>query len=346
MSRGIFPRYSKSAVNRAGENVRNNNHNTHDIGVIENWRASHNYVLNTFQANLRNRCRDKDITFAQRLKRRNTIFDKLSRLDGMKLARMHDIAGCRLIFPDENALREFRKSFHKCRFKHKRRLKISEDGTEEEYYDYISNPRDTGYRGIHDVYEYRAKQHGGEKWNGLLVEIQYRTKFQHAWATAVEICDSITANRGKFDQADVDYLGFFRVTSEIIARCYEGSTSCIPDITNEELYASFIDLEGRLHLLRTLEGINITGDQFRFRPNMILIFDEREGTLETKSFRNAIDAIGEYFKIESESDPEVDVVLVRADSTESVQYAFKNYFSDTTDFVALVKDGVDSLAGK
>lgn len=45
-----FPGGSKSRVNRAGENVRNGVATNEDLAVIEEWRAAHRKVLNTFQA--------------------------------------------------------------------------------------------------------------------------------------------------------------------------------------------------------------------------------------------------------------------------------------------------------
>ncbi|WP_193371539.1 hypothetical protein [Pelagibius marinus] len=97
MFKAIPPARSKSEVNRAGNRIRaaGGDPEPRDIEIVENWRASHLWVLNTFQASLRRRAKDRPITVAQRLKRRNTIFDKLRREPAMQLARMQDIAGCR-----------------------------------------------------------------------------------------------------------------------------------------------------------------------------------------------------------------------------------------------------------
>lgn len=72
-----FPGGSKSRVSRAGNNVRDNSATTDDFKIIEEWRAAHRSVLNTFQAILRTRTKDTTVTVAQRHKRKNTIFDKL-----------------------------------------------------------------------------------------------------------------------------------------------------------------------------------------------------------------------------------------------------------------------------
>ena len=68
----------------------------------------------------------------------------------MQLSRMDDVAGCRLIFPTVEELRVFRAEFHdKSRFKHS--LKNDPDK-----YDYIAHPKESGYRGVHDVYVYNV----------------------------------------------------------------------------------------------------------------------------------------------------------------------------------------------
>ena len=141
-----FPGGSKSRVNRAGDNVRVGRATAEDLKVIEEWRAAHRNVLNTFQAILRTRLRFSRAVVAQRHKRRSTIYDKLERLPDMQLARMDDVAGCRAIFKTIKELREFRLTMHKARFNHKRKNDVDK-------YDYIVNPKQTGYRGIHDVYE-------------------------------------------------------------------------------------------------------------------------------------------------------------------------------------------------
>lgn len=106
---------------------------------------------------------------------------------------MDDVAGCRLIFESIDDLIAFREEFHKAKFKHQRK-------NEKDKYDYIKTPKKTGYRGIHDVYSYDVNSKNGLKHKGLLVEIQYRTLVQHAWATAVEVVGFITESQPKFQE--------------------------------------------------------------------------------------------------------------------------------------------------
>ena len=125
-------------------------------------------VLNTFQAILRNRTRKTKIVVAQRHKRQSTIFDKLRRLPRMQLARMDDVAGCRLIFENIKSLYFFRSVLHAAHFNHLLKNDIDK-------YDYMKHPKETGYRGIHDVYAYDVNSEHGKPYKGLLIELQYRT---------------------------------------------------------------------------------------------------------------------------------------------------------------------------
>ncbi len=205
----VYPGGSKSRVNRAGDAIRGNRASDEDLAVVEEWRAAHRPVLNTFQAILRNRTRGSEIAVAQRHKRKRTIFDKLNRFPKMELARMDDVAGCRLIFKDCGSLNAFRLRFHKARFNHRRRGEVDK-------YDYLKAPKKTGYRGIHDVYEYDVRSEGGKSLTGLYVEIQYRTLVQHAWATAVELIGFVTESQPKFQKGNRDYEVAMAFASEIL----------------------------------------------------------------------------------------------------------------------------------
>ncbi len=337
----IAPAYSKTRVRRAGNNVRNGTASNEDLSVIENWRACHSYILNTFQANLRNRSRNKEITVAQRLKRWATIVDKLRREPNMQLSTMHDIAGCRLIFENNSDLLKFRESMHASRFKHV--LKTKND----DRYNYIKNPKNSGYRGIHDIYEYSVSSKQGIAWNGLSIEIQYRTQAQHAWATAVEIADLATSNRIKFSEADEDHKYLFQLASEIIARIYENHTSCLSSLSTKEIAEEFQRVDRRLGIMLMFKNLRSTESKVRFRTNTLLIFrksnEESKGDLQVETFDSVNKAIIRYEELEKDLEGLADIVLVRADTPENIRDAFRNYFSDANDFVKLISDGIEIL---
>jgi putative GTP pyrophosphokinase len=333
----MYPGGSKSRVNRAGENIRSNLPTAEDLRVIDAWRAAHRGVLNTFQAILRGRTRGTKITVAQRHKRKRTIFDKLLRYPGMQLARMDDVAGCRLIFRKLADLYSFRKRLHRARFDHKLRNEIDK-------YDYIKRPKGTGYRGIHDVYEYHVRSDVGQQLAGLFVEIQYRSLVQHAWATAVEVIGFITESQPKFEKGDKRYQDAMALASEILARAHESLRGPFPDQDDRSLVQDFLALDKELGLMQTLRGLNAADQAITANRNAILIFSAA-GDLDIKTFRDATDALRALFEFERQM-PDRDIVLVRADTSDEVRLAFRNYFSDARDFIKLVESGCAKLASR
>jgi putative GTP pyrophosphokinase len=329
-----FPGGSKSRVNKAGERIRAHDPNPEDLRVIEEWRSAHRAVLNTFQAILRERARGKNVTVAQRHKRKRTIFDKLERLPKMELSRMDDVAGCRLIFRKVRDLYAFRKEFHAARFNHKLRNSIDK-------YDYLKRPKRTGYRGIHDVYEYDVNSEVGKSLAGLYVEIQYRTLVQHAWATAVEVIGFITEHQPKFQKGDKRFGEAMALASEILARAYEASRGPHANLEDREVVSGFLKLDEELGLLQMLRSLSAADRTTSTKRNLILIYSG-EKALEVLAFRDAPDALRALFELER-AHPDKDVVLVRADTTDEVRLAFKNYFSDARDFIRMVEDGCAKL---
>jgi putative GTP pyrophosphokinase len=203
-----LPPESKSAVKRAGKLISEGVASEEDYSIVDQWRSSHGYVINTFKIFIKRKIAalSMNVEFAQRLKRRNTVFDKLARRNASgellisDVSAMHDFAGCRLIFDNLEDLRRFRSYMHSQtvmkNVSHVLRYP-------PEKYDYIEHPKESGYRGIHDVYRHlprgSERAEGKKPWDNLLVEIQYRTRAQHAWATAVEISDLVDGEKTKFE---------------------------------------------------------------------------------------------------------------------------------------------------
>lgn len=342
MANFVKPRFTTSRIRSAGKRIAKGNGTLEDSVVLENFRASHAYILNTFQANIRNHARDFDKTVGQRLKRRNTIIDKLRREPTMSLSSMHDIAGCRIILKDMADLHAVRASMRNARWRH-------EITHEPDKYDYIEHPKITGYRGIHDVYNYRVLSVGGQPYNGLKIEVQFRTQPQHAWATAVEVADLITSNRIKFSDASEHYLEYFQLASEIIARSSEDMKSCLSDLSSKELVRKFAQADKRLGLLQTFDNLRGTAQKkVKFKKNSLLIFrfgdDAEDAQLEIITFDNINKAIEAYDELEKRFGLDADIVLVRGESEENIRSAFRNYFSDATAFVDLIHDGMKHLS--
>ena len=337
-----FPGGSRGRVNRAGNRVREDNATGEDLSVIDAWREAHRHVINSFQAILRHHVRGLRVIVAQRHKRKTTIFDKLHRFPKMQLSRMDDVAGCRLIFETVEQLWVFREDFRNhSRFNHK----LKNDPNK---YDYIDHPKESGYRGVHDVYEYDVRSETGRDRKGLLIELQYRTIYQHAWATCVEVIGFLTMDQPKFDRGDEKIKAVLRLASEIIARAWEGMPSCLANLHDEEVVRLFAELDEELHFLRMLRGLNAADREISDEKDIILIFrgdatGEEEG-LEVRSYPSATQALRALFELERD-DPGLDVVLVRGERPGDVREAFKNYFSDARQFIYFVEEGCRRLVG-
>lgn len=322
---------SKGAINRAGDALRDGKLEPGQAAILESWRMAHRDVINSFQSLLRARAKNLNVQVAQRLKRRSTIIDKLSRHDGMQLARMDDVAGCRLIFPSIKMLNEFRTKVHHAKFKHIRK-------NESDKYNYIERPSDRGYRGIHDIYEHRSKsKKGNPKCDGLLIEIQYRTSIQHAWSTAVEVVTEITEHEPKFNRGDPRYVELFRLASEMLARTLE---ECPPrlfrNLSNKELYAAFEKINGEIGVMHMLVNLVINdwvGDHIE-ADHIILHISKKNG-FKLYQFDLELEASSRLLELEKEF-PEDNVVLVGARNVEEVKSAFRNYFNDVRDFVGMM----------
>ncbi len=141
------PEHSRREVNRAGEILMNPAAPVEEMEdalvIINNWRASHNFPLNTFQMRLRRLARgiNPENLVAQRIKRLSSIKLKLERFEGMNLAQIQDIGGCRAIMRDISEVDALVNIYeHQSRgIKHK--LHASQD--------YIQKPKASGYRGVH-----------------------------------------------------------------------------------------------------------------------------------------------------------------------------------------------------
>lgn len=133
--------------------------------LVKWWREQHAKPLRMVNANLRYYTGKLPgggfVT--QRLKRHNTIVDKLVREPRMQLTRMEDIGGCRVLVQnqaDAYALaRDLRKNWTIKRFR-----------------DYVETPKPSGYRALHLVNTRRERA----------IEIQIRTPLQDFWANEVE----------------------------------------------------------------------------------------------------------------------------------------------------------------
>ncbi len=137
---------------------------------------------------------------SQRLKERRTTIGKFLHEPTMQLPTMQDIAGCRAVVPDLDAVRQVVDGWHEARL---RKLEIVEESDELEV------PRPSGYRAYHLIV-----RHGEQ---GQLVEVQLRSQLQHAWAVAVESVGRTCGQSLKTGQGTPELLARFRRVAGYLA---------------------------------------------------------------------------------------------------------------------------------
>lgn len=328
---------SKNSVRRAGKAVVEagflENTPFDAIEVIDKWRKAHLQPLVATSMWLRKPATERGGNApAQRLKRRDTVLDKLISGRAKDASTMHDLGGCRIIFPDIKSIESFRKYLeHETRARHV----LLHD---RDKYDYISNPKVTGYRGVHYIYGYNPSSNKNIALRGLKTEIQLRTGVQHAWATAVEIADLVSDTRIKFEQGQGDYGMFFKLASELLARHHEDRNSCYPEKSSDDLKNEFAQIEKRIQLLDRLSKLKEQGDIDRIKKHTVLAFME-DDTVDIFGYTKQADAVAKELELLSDERCS-NVVYVSSASQASIRSSYRNYLTNPEDFVELLHEAM------
>lgn len=166
----IEPKHSRKRIRRAGTvlcglDEASEKDAREAFVALMNWRATHAYPMHCLLMLLRLKAAqaDKAALVVQRLKRLRSVVLKLQRFEQMSLNRMQDIGGCRAVVRNLRRVQQLRGAMKSSRTRHKLQRE----------YDYISQPKDSGYRAVHMVYRYGGRKHA---FNGLSVEVQLRSR--------------------------------------------------------------------------------------------------------------------------------------------------------------------------
>jgi len=331
----MTPRYSRSYIDQVGDIIVADTSSADELEsamtTFNDWRALHLYPMNTFQATLRNYVKSVGGIVAQRLKRAPTIIDKLkNRQKTMRLSRMQDVGGLRAIVSSVPDVRIIQKKFLQSRAKHE--LK--------KIYDYIAKPKDTGYRGVHLVYQNNSPKN--LDCDGLSIEIQLRTRLQHLWATAMETTGFFYQEALKSDQGDMKRLEFFRLVSALFAHEEGEPTSpLLCQYSKKELTEMLRQFEadnGVLTQLGTIQVANhVKGDENLAKAAYWIIkTDLTSPTVEVYPFmkeqQNSANRM--YSLLESTAGQ---VVLVSVSSVKEIVKAYPSFFLDIGEFIGTVK---------
>jgi len=330
--------YSKNQIKAAGSAAVKKDYSkisTEEVfRIINNWRASHAYPLQVFYISCKHKAQmHKNAIAVQRLKRLDSILGKLERQPEMSLLRMQDLGGCRMIMDNINDVYSAVSMFKKSRARHEL---VRE-------YDYIDSPKQSGYRSYHMVYKFYSDKESKKDYNGMLIEIQIRTKLQHLWATAIEVLGIYTENNLKAGKGDSDVLRYMELISALFA--FEEGTA-ISDFVPQarrDIISEINSLSGR-KILQILSSLNqvlkYTEKEQNKEGYYLLSYSYRSNTLVVSPFRKTdIQFATEMYERFERDVPngEKNTVLVSASDIGTLKKAYPNYFLDVQDFVCKVK---------
>ena len=304
------------------------------LEIVNNWRSSHNFPLNTFQMGLRTHATsvDPEATIAQRIKRLASITYKLRRFSSMTLTQMQDIGGCRAIVADVASVREIRASYARSSMKHKL---VREK-------DYMTHPKTSGYRGIHLIYRYKSDRM--DTYNGHQIEIQVRSRPQHVWATAVETVGTLVRQSLKSSSGEQEWLRFFSLMSSYIA--LQEKAPPVPGTPDsekpllDELRTRSVNLqvESKLKAYRSaIQQSSHSTDNARWY--LLEFYPQKDSIVTGFKTRDLGKAMKQYLETEKrlgESGPGAEVVLVSVDRLSALETAYPSYFADTDEFLQLL----------
>lgn len=350
-------KYKKSEVNQAGDVLINKNsskENTDNAtAILDNWRSSHSFPLHTFKIRLKRVSAqvDQGALVVQRLKRTPAIIKKLQRkYEGreptMKLSQMQDIGGCRAVLSDVKKVIQLCDEYYHvdknikgkhCDLKHHFKNKK----------DYITCPKPDGYRGIHLIYKYNSDKKQ-KKYNGLLIEIQVRSKLQHFWATAIETVDHFTKQALKSNEGEKEWKDFFRLISSVFAD-FEKTPKVLDTPEDKfELHSQVKRLSTELRVVDKITSwaklVRIIGQlEQKHKSHFYLLslsIDTKELTVTTFEKSNEEQANFAYSEAQKKANQEKlnkDIVLVEADTAKDLRKAYPNYFLDTKEFLSILE---------
>lgn len=351
-------RFSKKAIDRSAQAIRHgcvNEERQAAIEMIQNFRELHLYPLMLMKNHLARTSAkvNKKIIVARRLKRLPTIIDKLERptLDGIhensiKLTRMQDIGGCRAIVKNLEHLKLLQSRLEKSRSIH----------TIVHTANYLT-PKASGYGGVHLIYSCFHEGDDNNAWKKTKIEVQLRTELQHAWATSLEIIDTLEGYKLKTSQeGHEDWRRLFYLAGCLVA--HDEGASILPADTllayRQELSKLHAELQLIPRLARYTLALHITNNGMpgvkipKYFKGHYLIeirkFTDNKFPVRVKPFKMASAAAALDALAESEANEEIIIsVLLSAEDGKSLKRAYPNYFGSTELFTKFLEKHINAV---
>jgi len=352
--------YTPGQIDRAGKTLTNPSASkdelTEAFSIVDNWRKAHAYPLelarNTLNQRVAEICPDAVIPerpiVSERLKRIESIRDKLIREPKMNLFTMQDIGGCRAVLRGPEEVEKLLRSYA--------------DVLDLKTTDYVASPRVSGYRSTHLVWRFRSQDSSTADYNNMRIEIQVRTALQHTWATAVEIASTFTGQDLKSDHPKLQdpdlgpkWVRFFSLMGSAMANREGGAPVRDTPADKGDLLRELGRLTNDLRIQNLMKHwskvTTIRGRRSNTGARLFLIVLRPHKTqwyLKVRPFsaKDADKAAQERIRLEKESRETrgMQVVLVAVESIDMLRRAYPNYYADTADFLKALEEALHGSA--
>lgn len=297
---------TKGEINRLGESIRENNLTPSDslLESLEAYRVSHKQPLaKVFKELCRIKYRvGRNTIVTYRIKRFQSIINKLHRFRDMKFSRMWDIGGCRCIVENDEGVYKLKEEIEKI-FEIKKTT------------DYIKNPKNNGYRSLHLYISVPDSK--------VTVEIQIRSQRDHNWATLVEISDLLFDSGLKEYGKQKDLLKFHLLLAKREKLSNAERKEIIKISRNNRYIEKLGEVFVRNHLSVRKKWFEI---EINSKLRYFLIKASSETVPEIKAYENFDAAESAYFE-NFRQNPKSNVVLTHLlkPKFEQISVAYSNY---------------------
>ena len=331
-------KYTRNQINKAGEALIGDDpfKRQQAVELVTDWRQLHLPVLRELNDELTEYLISNGIRFefsSHRIKRMQSIVEKLENNKSMGLGGLQDIGGIRFVFPDSQTL-ELAESVLGA-FNPRNFVKKKE-------YDYINKPKSSGYRSVHYVYKYVSDN---PEYDGLQIELQIRNQLQHSWAMAVETASLISGTSLKASIQDGSvWREFFRLVSAVFSR-KEGKPVLeeYSEHNDERLCGEYFSFVEEYKLVDTLRALRVTVNHDKHRTGdgyCVLIINYVDRRVSFRYFETEEEALASetFSKMEQSIMSGEAALMVSMKKIEELQKAYPSYFLDTGKFIGVLED--------
>lgn len=331
-------KYSRKSLDKAGKALLDPFTRSEVIEKVSSWRMTHLPVLRVFVEELTKHLNANGIPFAfysQRIKRMTSIIDKLRNNPQMGLGGLQDIGGARFVFDTMEELEHCKKTLETF---------VPIGFTFHRITDYVENPKPSGYRSIHYVYQYHSDN---EELDGLKIELQIRTRLEHSWAMAVETASLISRTSLKANIEDGSiWREFFKLVSAIFAKREDKP---VPQefvgYSHDDFCKAYIQYVEQYRLLDQLRALRVTvnwddvyGDSNDGYCVLSINFVAKTVAYRTYPSAEEEAATSTFAQLEQNIDSNEAVLLVSIAKMQELREAYPSYFLDTKEFLSALSE--------